>query len=57
MWLVDPAARTELTQLNPVRVIPPVLLRGVCPLAAHRARQVYHDAVFFLRQLLLQYLR
>src|SRR5207245_3951712 len=45
---VHPAARTELPQLYPVRIIPSVLLRGIRPLAALRACQVDYHTVLFL---------
>src|SRR4051812_17045610 len=36
---VGAAARAELLELDPVGVVPPVLLRDVVPLLAHRAGQ------------------
>lgn len=54
---VLPAAGAELAQLNPVWIVSPVLLRGVCALPALRTGHVYNHAVFLLCHLpLLQHL-
>src|SRR6266571_4212425 len=52
MDTVYPAAGAELLQLDAVRIVAPVLLRGIRPLPALRAGHVYHHAVFLFRQFL-----
>jgi hypothetical protein len=44
---VDAATWAEFIQFHAVRVMPPVLLRGVRPFPAFRACQVDDDAVAF----------
>jgi hypothetical protein len=45
------AARAELLELQPVRIVPPVLFSVVCPLLAIGASERHEQSIGFLRHL------